>query len=161
MPDVFWAAFGGGAAAGVFTLLALAFAEWLRRFLDRPLVKCELTVGLMLQDSQSTETVFFIARNPHSKSVTLSGCGLTYKRKEWGILTVSPHWFPHQLDRGKSFTARVPTEELLDTSRNSGRAPADIKEIYFNTESDGQFRNKVAKGYIKQFEKKFDETNQS
>lgn len=89
MPDVFWAAFGGGAAAGVFTLLALAFAEWLRRFLDRPLVKCELTVGLMLQDSQSTETVFFIARNPHSKSVTLSGCGLTYKQKMGNTYCVS------------------------------------------------------------------------
>ena len=42
MDNVFWAAFGGAAAAGIITMIALLTAEWFRWFLDRPLVKVEL-----------------------------------------------------------------------------------------------------------------------
>ncbi len=47
MPDVFWAAFGGAVAAGLITLAALLTAEWFRWFLDRPLVKVEMTLGFL------------------------------------------------------------------------------------------------------------------
>ena len=43
--SVFWAAFGGGAAAGIFTLVAVIVAEWIRWFMDRPLVKVNVGFG--------------------------------------------------------------------------------------------------------------------
>ena len=162
MSDIFWAAFGGGAAAGVFSLLALLFVEWLRRFLDRPMVKCEFTLGLQLfKNRKSVITVFYNARNPHSKSVTLSGCDLCFKCKEWGTLAAPVESFPYQLDVGKSYVVRIPMQELLTNLKRSGRVPSDLRKIRFHTQAHGLFHSIIAEGYIRQLEKKFEEMNES
>lgn len=122
------------------------------------MVKCEFTVGLTLQrEAKAIETVLCNARNPHSKSVTLSGCDLHFKRKDWGWLTMPLEWFPHQLNGGKSYTVRMPMQELLMTLKKGGKVPSDLKEIHFRTESHGSFHSSIDEGHIKQLEKKFEE----
>jgi hypothetical protein len=69
MSDVFWAAFGGGAAAGIFSLIALLFAEWFRVYLDRPLVKVKASWVIYFQGTQTEQKISIQAINPHSRPV--------------------------------------------------------------------------------------------
>ena len=46
--SVFWAAFGGGAAAGIFTLLAVVLTQWIRWYLDRPLIKVNVSFARLI-----------------------------------------------------------------------------------------------------------------
>lgn len=103
MDNVFWAAFGGGAAAGIITLSAVIIAEWFRWFLDRPLVKVEMSLGFIHTAGEigTERQVFLIARNPHTKPVVLSTFGFSYKQTKWGYLKLNPqagYQFPYRLD---------------------------------------------------------------
>lgn len=166
MPDVFWAAFGGAAAAGLMTLLAVIIAEWFRWFLDRPLVRCELATGFVLHPliQDRTQYIYYSAANPHSKVVTLAEFGLIYKRKEWGKLAEVPQTgydLPYQLEGGKSFTYRKPLQQLLDYLRQKGQVPDDLKWVYFRASSGKTYRSKISKGLIEEFQRKFNEMKES
>jgi len=169
MPDVFWAALGGGIA----TLLAIVVGEWLRWFLDRPLVKVKITLGFLFggtylatRDASrgSNRQVFFEAGNPHTKAVTLSGFGLYYKRPEWGFLQVMPqmgYQFPYQLDGGKSLTQWSDMQDLLKTLKKDGRTPRDLKWAWFRASSGELYRGKIKKWVIEELEKEFRKMNES
>ena len=45
---VFWGAFGGAAAAGIFTLIAVLGAEWFKWYIDRPLLKVKTMAGSII-----------------------------------------------------------------------------------------------------------------
>jgi hypothetical protein len=166
MPNVFWAAFGGAAAAGLITLIALLTAEWFRWFLDRPLVKVEMTLGFLINPDGSRDKsrqVFLEASNPHSKPVTLSTFGLFFKRKEWGKIQVMPqmgYQFPYQLDGGKSLSQWSDMQDLLKTLKKDGRTPRDLKWAWFRASSDKLYRGKIKKWVIKELEKEFQKMNE-
>lgn len=157
MDNVFWAAFGGGAAAGLLTLIAVGFAEWLRWFIDRPLAKVKLSLGFITGDT--TRQVFYEAANPHSKSVTLSTFGILFKRKQMGTLFTTPqlgYQFPYQLDGGKSIQQWASVQNLLETLKKGNNTPGDLKWVYFNASSGKTYRGKIEKWVIAELEKAFD-----
>jgi hypothetical protein len=158
MSDVFWAAFGGAAAAGFTTLVAILVAEWYRWFLDRPLVKVEMSLGFLITaDSvDRTRQVFFEARNPHTKSVTLSTFGLSYRNDKWGTLQVTPqagYQFPYQLDGGKSVQQWTTVQSLLETLHKGGKAASDLRWVWFRASSGKLYRSKIKKWVINDLEK--------
>ena len=167
MPDVFWAAFAGAAAAGLITLIALLTAEWFRWFLDRPLVKVEMTLGFLVNPDGSRDRsrqVFLEASNPHSKPVTLSAFGLIFKRKEWGKIQVMPqkgYQFPYQLDGGKSLPQWSSVQDLLETLKREGRVPRDLKWVYFAASSGKLYRSKIKKWIIEELEKRIPKMNEN
>lgn len=169
---VFWAAFGGGAAAG-FIVLAV---ELFKRFLDRPLVKVSLRLGNLIQVPPADpfsgvpqfayshfredvpDHIFFDARNPHTKPVVLSNFGLRYKRKEWRRLQVNPaqgYQFPYKLDGGSWIAQWTSLEQLFTTLRKAGRVPSDLKWVWFESASGELFRSKIEKRIIQDLEKEF------
>ena len=93
---VFWAAFGGGAAAGIFTFVAVIGAEWFRWYLDRPLLNVAVNLGRTyfgnLEDQP--QQIFLEATNPHSRTVTVSSFGLIYSKRKFRWLR-----FPSQSTR--------------------------------------------------------------
>jgi len=164
MSDVFWAAFGGAAAAGVVTLIAVSVAEWYRWFLDRPLVNVEMSLGFLITPGPADKTrqVFLEARNPHTKPVTLSTFGLSFKQDKWGTLYVTPqagYQFPYQLDGGKSVQQWTTVQSLLETLRKDGRAPSDLKWVWFRASSGKLYRSKIRKWVIEGLEKESRKTN--
>lgn len=53
--DVFWAAFGGGAAAGVFTLLAVLLGEYIRWQLAQPKLEVSVSLGFFVHGGVAAE----------------------------------------------------------------------------------------------------------
>lgn len=158
MNNVFWAAFGGGAAAGLLTLAAIGFVEWLRWFIDRPLVKVNLSLGFIHASGIVNEErqIIYEAINPHSKPVTLSTFGLTFRQKKWGKLFITPQFgyqFPYQLDGGKSISQWSEVKSLLKTLERENRTPKDLKWAYFNASSGKVYRHEIKKWVIKELEK--------
>jgi len=152
---VFWAAFGGAAAAGLITLFAVLAAEWFRWFLDRPLIKVSASFSLIVGDD--TLYLSLEAKNPHTKPVTLAAFGLSFKRKEWGKVVVPPtsgYSWPYKLDGGESLTQWIPVQGLLTPLEKEGRAPSDLKWIWFRSSSGKLFRSKIQRKVIQSLEEK-------
>lgn len=161
---VFWAAFGGGfgggAAAGIFTLIAVLLAEWLRWFIDRPLLKVSAHPGYLVQPLQRDETlyVFLKATNPHAKSVTVSTFGFYVKSKGLETLYVMPqqgYRFPYEIKGGTSLSQWTPAPELLTQLRSMGRKPSDLKSVWFESSAGKVFRSRIDKKTISTLEKLF------
>jgi hypothetical protein len=156
---VFWAAFGGAAAAGIVTLFAMLAAEWYRWYLDRPLVRVSASLGFYVGADPPDHTLYLFleAKNPHTKPVTLSAFGLSFKRKEWGSEWVPPrrcYPFPYKLDGGESLTQWTPVQGLLASLEKQGRAPSDLKWVWFKSSSGKLFRNKIEGKVIQSLEEK-------
>jgi hypothetical protein len=157
---VFWAAFGGAAAAGIFTLIAVIGGEWFRWFLDRPLVRVKLSIGYMVSGGQveKAPSILFEAINPHTKSVMLSTFGLSYRHPELGTLYVNPqigYQFPYKLEGGTSLTQWTTMTDLLDILKEQGREPSELKWVWFKSSSGKPFRSKIHRKTIRSLEKAF------
>jgi hypothetical protein len=167
MPDVFWAAFAGAAAAGLITLVAVLIAEWFRWFLDRPLVlvKVVWVYPLDTLSGDIEEEIGVEAINPHSKPVTLSSYGFAIKGGETSKVVVtepSPYRLPYELGGGKSLTERIAVEDMVDALKRSGRNPADLECAWFRASSGKVFSSsKLSKAFIQALEKKFQRMNES
>ncbi len=160
---IFWSAFGGGAAAGIITLLAVILAEWFRWFLDRPLVRVTMMfarVNKMTYGFDPSKTYISLdARNPHSKSVTLSSFGFYYKKpKKWGKIYVFPDGqlaFPYELKGGKSISQLSYEGNLFDGLFRDGRKPSDLGRVYFQAASGKVFFGKIPKVSMKVLEEHY------
>jgi len=146
--SVFWAAFAGGAAAGTVGLVGLVASEWLRWWLDRPLLVVGASLGYIYgpDGSASEQQVFLEARNPRSKPVTVTSFGFAYKNREHGGLFVSPqvgYQFPYEVVGGKSVSQWMPTSRLLQHLRDTGKQPADLKWVYFDAADGKTFRARI------------------
>lgn len=159
MDNVFWAAFGG-AAAGIITLIALLTAEWFRWFLDRPLVKVEISLGFIhtAGEVSNERQVFYEARNTHTKPVVLSTFGLSYKKKEMGKLQVNPqmgYQFPYKLEGQDSISQWARVDELLGTLFSAKRTPKDLKWVWFRASSGKLYRSRIKNWVIKELVQEF------
>ena len=158
MPDVFWAAFGGAAAAGLITLIALLTAEWFRWFLDRPLVRVKVLWAYHLgtPSTDIEKEIAIEAINPHSKPVTLSGYGFTLKDTKAEALVVTehrPHPLPFELRGGKSFTEHIAIEDIVASLNRAGRNPTDLERAWFTASSGKVFySSKLRKDFIQALE---------
>jgi hypothetical protein len=154
--NVFWAALGAAIGGGFVALVV----EWIRWFIDRPLIRCSVHLGFihnqLIQDD--TRYIFYEAANPHLKPVTLSAFGLLFKRKKWGkfqVMPQHPYAFPYELAGGKSFNQWSAVSELIKTLKNEGRVPSDLKWVYFHSSSGKTYRGKIEKWLIKELEKEY------
>lgn len=147
--NIFWAAFGGGAAAGIFTLIALSVAEWLRWFIDRPLLKVSMTFAYAYNVPMFKENIPYIcltARNPHSKSVVVSSFGFDYKSKpkqKIQIMSDGTCQFPYEVKGGQSISQMSRQENLFDALLKEGKKTSDLKRVWFQSESGKVFRGKI------------------
>ena len=145
MSSVFWAAFGGGAASGIFALVII----WIRWFLDRPLVKVGMTFAWVFDHplfNENTRYISLEARNPHSKPVTLSTFGFYFKSRAHGrlqVLSDGTCQFPFELEGGKAVSQRTSEENLFKALREAGRKPSDIGGAYFESSSGKIFRGRI------------------
>jgi len=160
MDNVFWAAFGGAAAAGIITMIALLTAEWCRWFLDRPLVKVEINLGFIhtAGEISNERQVFYEARNIHTKPVVLSTFGLSYKKKELGKLQATPqmgYQFPYKLEGQDSISQWARVDDLIGTLYKAKERPNDLKWVWFRALSGKLYRSKIEKWIIKELEKEY------
>ena len=165
MSDVFWAAFGGGAAAGIVTLLVVVTAEWLRWYVDRPLLRVSARLGQIATPGMaggvemSGKLLFLEATNPHTRQVTVSSFGLSFKRKDLGLLWISPqHQYPlpYQIDGGKSLSQWTPVSGLLKGRREKGQRPDDLRWVWFRTQTGKEYRERIDPQVIRVLQQDFD-----
>lgn len=148
--DIFWAAFGGGAAAGIFTLIALSFAEWLRWFVGRPLLKVSMAFAYARNVPMFQENIPYIcltASNPHSKSVVISSFGFDYKsrpKQKFQIMSDGTCSFPYEVRGGQSISQMSRQENLFDALLKEEKKPSDLKGVWFQSESGKVFRGKIS-----------------
>lgn len=159
MNNIFWAAFGGGAAAGIFTLVAVVVAEWFRWFWDRPLLKISMGFGYYIYSDRIDETQHIVleGKNPHTKSVTVETLGFYYKSKEWGKVQLIHEGgeLPREVEGGKSFSYRAPIQGLLEGLEKHRRKPSDLKWVYMESSSGKVFRGKITSKNMRGLEKAF------
>lgn len=163
MSEVFWAAFGGGAAAGIFTLLAVIIGQWFQWFLDRPLLKINTRVayiydksGLLANPNQ--KQLMLQASNPYTKLVTVTSFGISFKRKINGIAIIPqpPYTFPYEIKGGSSLDQWISVTRVTLYLKEQNGTPSDLKEIWFQSVTGRVFRGPISaqtrKGLNKEFE---------
>jgi hypothetical protein len=160
--SIFWAAFGGGAAAGIFTLLAVLLTEWIRWFIDRPLVRVNVSfVRFNMDDSLFSKDKLYIgleAKNPHTKTIILSTFGFFYKSKADGKLQTMPdglHQFPYVLEAGKAISQFSDEENLFKVLKETDKKPTDLKYAYFTSSAGKTFCGKIPRVTMQTLEKHF------
>ena len=156
--SIFWAAFGGGAAAGIFTLFAVILAEWLRWRSDRPLLKASLRFAKHFGPGRPSDNLMlsFEARNPHSKTIVVQSFALRLGHAKDNVsnLQIRPNFTPSELKGGGSITQYVDSTLFLTMLREQGMRPSEIKWVLVNT-AIGEYRNRIKLGVLRSLKKEF------
>jgi len=162
MSEVFWAAFGGGAAAGIFTLLAVIVGQWFQWFLDRPLLKIDTRVAYIYDKSgllanPKEKQLMFHASNPHTKPVTVTSFGISFKRKINGIVVIpQPGYnFPYEITGGRSLDQWISVTKVTSYLREQNGKPSDLKEIWFQSVTGRVFRGSINARTLEDLNKEF------
>lgn len=152
--DIFWAAFGGGAAAGIVTLVSVVAIELIRWRLSEPKLVVSISFGNIRGgkawklDDSNPEEIFFDIRNTRARPLTVIGYGFMYRSGERRkAILFPPNWIklPHEITAGQSLTVWINTLTYLESLKEDSRTVLDISYAYAET-SDGRcFRNKLDK----------------
>ena len=129
--------------------------------IDRPLINVETLLGFIVGGipRDDSRKLFLRARNPHTPSVTISSFGLSYKRKDCGVLWITAqagYIFPYEVRGGGNIEQWTDVSELIKTLRESGRKPTDLKEAWFNASSGKTYSKRIDKETIKGLQEAFD-----
>lgn len=156
----FWAAFGGGAAAGVFTLSAVLLSEYIRHRRDRERVAVDATAGIIDQPGEgaSDPMLFLAASNPHTRPTILEAFGYRYRKKKWGYVQINPQLgfeLPRKLEPGDSYSQWTPIAGIAKSLREQGRTPRDIKDIWFRLRTGRTFGGKIPKYAFRQINEEY------
>jgi len=147
MPDIFWAAFGGGLGGG----LALILVERYRWFTNRPLLICKVYPGFTLdQLGEVSRHIFFEAVNPHDKPVVVSSFGFYFKKKEYGTVLLNPEagcLMPHEIESQRSLVQKSTQEALFKALRKAGRSPRDLQGVFFSSVTGRRYKGKISKHF--------------
>lgn len=150
--NVFWAAFGGGAAAGVVTLLAVVLGEYIRWKLAQPKLVVSVSLGRLYNMNDDAPKVFFDAKNPRIAPITVTSFGYVVRTRERpkAVVQPPPHYtFPYEITTGKSISPWLDTRELINHLLESDLTASDIKYAWFDTAAGKQFRGKLRKETVK------------
>jgi hypothetical protein len=164
--DTFWAAFGGGAAGSVFTLLGVLLLDYLGRRRNRPLLQVELEFGYLIPGVQGlpneypriltvdpsnaptagVAVIVFKAFNPNHFPQEVTSYGLYVKTSGHPILHFNPDKWgdqpPKMLAQGDGFTQTAPIKSRY---LEPGITWDDVTYLWFKTRSGHEFRAKIAK----------------
>jgi hypothetical protein len=141
---VFFAAFGGGAAAGVVIL----GIELIRRYWERPLVKVTVGVGLSVAEDRDAKDAELVleASNVHGQPVTLVSCGLVLSTGHRVLLPRSQVAdLPMELGLQRPVVKTVSVEQLLSRLEVWGCVPDDVQYAYFTSSTGRVFRTRLGK----------------
>ena len=144
---VFFAAFGGGAAAGVVIL----GIELIRRYWERPLVKVTVGVGLSVAEDRDAKDAELVleASNVHGQPVTLVSCGLVLSTGHRVLLPRSQVAdLPMELGLQRPVVKTVSVEQLLSRLEVWGCVPDDVQYAYFTSSTGRVFRTRLGKDII-------------
>jgi len=144
---VFFAAFGGGAAAGVVIL----GIELIRRYWERPLVKVTVGVGLSVAEDRDAKDAELVleASNVHGQPVTLVSCGLVLSTGHRVLLPRSQVAdLPMELGLQRPVVKTVSVDQLLSRLKVWGCAPEDVQYAYFTSSTGRVFRTRLGKDII-------------
>ncbi len=144
---VFFAAFGGGAAAG----LVILGIELIRRYWERPLVKVTVGVGLSVAEDRDAKDAELVleASNVHGQPVTLVSCGLVLSTGHRVLLPRSQVAdLPMELGLQRPVVKTVSVEQLLSRLKVWGCAPEDVHYAYFTSSTGRVFRTRLGKDII-------------
>lgn len=153
--EIFWAAFGGGAAAGVIVIAA----DWFRWHLDRPLLKVGLSLGNKVSNQSiitspipnmaNDPLLLFFARNNRFRPVFIVSFGLEYSDPKSGFQfwrsdrrAMTGDWFqlPYEVTDGKGFLGPWPITRWFESLRESGLEPRHLKRCGFCLTQEQRFR---------------------
>ena len=169
--SVFWAAFGGGAAAGSFTIIALLVAEWFRWYIDRPLLMVSASLGqtyLAAGLDPSENNIYLDARNPHSHPVTVSSFGVIFgaHKRPWRLRPSKyvrlwfrpnePRNFPYQIEGGRSLMQWHTVANHFGHLRELGLEPQNLTKVWFLASSGKYYYGKVDKLTAMSLQDQFD-----
>jgi len=168
---VFWAAFGGGAAAGLFTLVAILLSDYLQRRRERPLLKVKLSAGWFVGPGKYLTTVvkndhpylFFEAHNVYRAPVTVDSFGLLYRDKHSGKLQVKPrlgYAFPYRIEGGQSLIQWTERAELFRTLKRDGCSPSDLKWVWFKASTGQVYKDRISKDIMVSLSAAFNKADQ-
>ena len=162
--NIFWAAFGGGVAAGA----VIGIIQLVRWLTSRPLLKVKVTLGKIVGsfpylyfETGSPEQAIYIfleASNPHLVPVTVAGFGLDYKQPKGEKITILPqasYKFPYEVAGGKELTQWTTIEECFSMLRRNRKRPSDLKWVWFRASSGKVFRGEIDPKVIIALEKAF------
>ena len=144
--DVFWAAFGGGAAAGVVTLVSVTAIELIRWRLVEPKLRVRANWTFRLSaSSEVTQWLAIQVSNIRSRPLTVSGYGFNYKN---GFLsTNSVHFLdsdlPVHLLAGESHTLYIRPSRLKDGPLTDSSGSSLIRTAFVSTSDGREFRSKL------------------
>jgi len=166
--NIFWAAFGGGAAAGAL----IGIIELFRWLASRPLLKVKVELGKIVGEfpnmlsytglTEQASQIFLIASNPHLAPVTVSCFGFDYKQPKGERMTILPqigYRFPYEVAGGKELMQWTDVEGILSNLRQNGRRPSDLKCAWFKASSGKEFHGKVSPKVIIALENVFQTAN--
>ena len=152
--EVFWAAFGGGAAAGVVGLAAVLVVEYIRSRREAPHLNVSVTLGYEIggvPDRSNVRLAFIQASNPRSIPITINSFGWDYGKGRmllWGFNT-SYATLPYSLQPGASTDARIEVDLVIDGLRKNGLLPSDLKGAVVRTAIGRDFKGRIHKKTIK------------
>ncbi len=144
---VFFAAFGGGVAAGIVIL----GIEMIRRYWERPLVRVTVSVAVSMSEDSDARDVYLVleAANVHGQPVTLVSCGLILSTGHRVLLPRSQMAdFPIELGLQRPVVKTIPAEQLLGRLEVWGCVPDDVKYAYFVSATGSMFKTKVTTDVI-------------
>ena len=149
--DVFWAAFGGGAAAGIVTLVAVIVGEYIRWLVAQPKLIVSMSLGYVTAKGNTLQ-VIFQAQNPRTHPVTVSTFGYRVRNGKKPMMQVGHQShlfrFPYEIVGGKSLVQWADANEVIRSLCENGNKPSDIKYAWFNTAAGKEFRGKPSKETI-------------
>ena len=166
--DVFWAAFGGGAAAGVVALLGMVVVEVWRDRRDKPRLELDGRLGDVTPRGTfepNVSTYFTVnAGNVGRRLVRIMGYGYQYKGTDKVIHCIPPRFaqdtVPCDLEPGHSFMGWILLDEMAKSLSREGCTAVDIRRVWVRDAVGRYYYGKVVgqESLAKEVSKREEET---
>ena len=155
--DVFWAAFGGGAAAGGVGVLGVLIVEWVRATREGPKLEVKATFARILGAGVDDDQLYFAidVSNPRMIPMRVNSYGLDRGKHGWLLMPMelAEPRLPHEVSPGSSAGYRVPVDTVMQALMKNGLRVSDIKGVLVNTAIGRVFKGKIPKETRQRLEK--------
>ena len=162
--DVFWAAFGGGAAAGVVGAVGVLAVEWMRARREAPKLVVNATFARMLGGGVEDDQLYLQIKVSNSRMIPMTVTSYGLDRGKQGSLLMPYKYaepqLPHALAPGGSAGVRVPVDTLIQALVKDGIRVSDIKGVRVDTAVGRVFEGKIPKGTRKVLEQLWDDASE-